>query len=70
MIRVIVFSMLAHISIPVFEPGLAHMFLIFNTFIRSLSNCGIHLYNMRKHAACMHMHSHVIATCTAPGTIT
>ena len=61
--------MRAHSSTPVFEPGLAHMFLIFKSFNRSRSKCGVHLYSTRKHAACMHMQSHVIAICTAPGII-
>ena len=61
--------MRAHSSTPVFEPGLAHMVLIFKSFIRKLSKCGVHLYSTRKHAACRQRHSHVIAICTAPGTI-
>jgi hypothetical protein len=35
--------------------------LIFKSFIRNLSKCGVHLYNTRKQAACMHMHSQFIA---------
>lgn len=48
---------------PGFDLGLvvAHIFLIFKSFIRNLSKCGVHLYNTRKQAACMHMHSQFIA---------
>lgn len=58
-----VFSMRAHMSMPGFDLGLvvAHIFLIFKSFIRNLSKCGVHLYNTRKQAACMHMHSQFIA---------
>jgi len=60
-----VFSMRAQVLTPSFALGLAHMFLIFNSFIRKRSKYGVHLYNTRKHAACMHMQSQFIAVWTA-----
>lgn len=50
-------------------PASEHIFLIFNIFIRKMSNLGIHLYNMRKHVAWMQTQSHVMAICTAPVTM-
>lgn len=46
-----------------------HNVFTFNRFMRRLSNSGIHLYSMRKHAAWMHMQSHVNAIWIVPESI-